>query len=82
MSALWRALGRLFVFSLRGLFTLARAATSIDRAFVSGLGEPLLVVGHAFAQALARAHKGNAQDVMLLYLAGLALLLIGRLFGS
>ena len=82
MTALWRALGRLFVYTLRGLFTVARAAQKVDRAFVSGLGEPALVVGRAFAQAIARAHRGNAQDIMLLYLAGLALLLVGRLFGS
>ena len=75
MNALWRALGRVFVYSLRLLFTVARA-------FVSGLGEPFLVVGRAFAQAIARAHRGNAQDMMLLYLAGMALLLVGRLFGS
>ena len=82
MSALWRALGRVFVYGLRLLFTVARATGSVDRAFVSGLGEPFLVVGRAFAQAIARAHQGNAQDMMLLYLAGLALLLVGRLFGN
>ena len=82
MSALWRALGRFFVYTLRGVFTLARAAVSVDKAFVTGLGAPLLAVGQAFAQAIARAHRGNAQDMTLLYLAGLALLLVGRLFGS
>ena len=82
MNAAWRALGRLVVIALRGLFTVARMTTTVDRAFVSGLGEPFLVVGRAFAQAIARAHRGNAQDMMLLYLAGLALLLVGRLFGS
>jgi hypothetical protein len=79
---LWHALGRVFVYGLRGLFTIARATAKVDRAFVSGLGEPILVVGRAFAAAIARAHRGNAQDMMLLYLAGLALLLVGRLFGS
>ena len=82
MSAAWRALGRFFVYTLRTVFTLARAAQSMDRAFVLGLGAPLLAVGQAFAQAIERAHRGNAQDMMLLYLAGLALLLVGRLFGS
>jgi hypothetical protein len=82
MSVLWHALGRVFVYSLRGLFVVARATGKVDRAFVSGLGEPILVVGRAFAIAIARAHRGNAQDMMLLYLAGLALLLVGRLFGS
>lgn len=82
MKLLWHALGRVTVYTLRALFALARAAAKIDRAFVSGLGEPVLVVGRAFALAIARAHRGNAQDMMLLYLAGLALLLVGRLFGG
>jgi len=82
VKRLWRALGIACFMTLRGLFTLARATTKVDRAFVSGLGEPFLVAGRAFAQAIARAHRGNAQDMMLLYLAGLALLLVGRLFGS
>jgi hypothetical protein len=82
VKALWRALGRGFVLGLRGLFAVARAVNRIDRTFVAGIGEPLLSVGQAFAQAIARAHKGNAQDMTLLYLAGLALLLVGRLFGS
>ena len=76
------ALGIVSKMSLRGLFTVARATEKVDRAFVSGLGEPFLVAGRAFAQAIDRAHRGNAQDMMLLYLAGLALLLVGRLFGS
>ena len=82
IARLWRALGVFFVVSLRGLFVVARMTTKVDRAFVSGLGEPFLVAGKTFAQAIARAHRGNAQDMMLLYLAGLALLLVGRLFGS
>ena len=82
IARLWRALGIFFVMSLRGLFVVARMTTKVDRAFVSGLGEPFLVAGKTFAQAIARAHRGNAQDMMLLYLAGLALLLVGRLFGS
>jgi hypothetical protein len=82
MSAAWHALGRFVVYMLRFVFALARAAVSVDRAFVTGLGAPLLAVGQAFAQAIARAHRGNAQDMTLLYLAGLALLLVGRLFGS
>ena len=82
IARLWRWLGMFFVVSLRGLFTVARMTTKVDRAFVSGLGEPFLLAGRTFAQAIARAHRGNAQDMMLLYLAGLALLLVGRLFGS
>ena len=82
MSALWHALGRMFVYALRGVFTLARAAQSIDRTFVAGVGSTLLALGQAFGQAIAHSHRGNAQDITLLYLAGLALLLVGRLFGS
>ena len=82
MKRLWRALGVFFVVSLRGLFVVARATTKVDRAFVSGLGEPLLAAGRGFCELVARAHRGNAQDMMLLDLAGLALLLVGRLFGS
>ena len=82
IARLWRLLGVFFVVTLRGLFTVARMTTKVDRAFVSGLGDPFLTVGRAFCQAIARAHRGNAQDMMLLYLAGLALLLVGRLFGS
>jgi hypothetical protein len=82
IARLWRALEVFLIMSLRGLFVVARMTTKVDRAFVSGLGEPFLVAGRTFAQAIARAHKGNAQDMMLLYLAGLALLLVGRLFGS
>ena len=82
MSAAWRLFGRVFVYALRTVFALARAAQSVDRAFVSGAGSSLLALGGAFAQAIARTHRGNAQDMTLLYLAGLALLLVGRLFGS
>lgn len=82
MNVGWRALGRVFVYTLRGVFTLARAAQGMDRAFVAGVGLSLLSLGQAFAQVIARAHRGNAQDMTLLYLAGLALLLVGRLFGS
>lgn len=82
MNTAWHALGRVFVYALRGIFTLARAAVSMDTAFVARLGSTWLALGQAFAQAIARAHRGNAQDMTLLYLAGLALLLVGRLFGS
>ena len=82
MNLAWRALGRISVYALRGVFTVARAAQSMDRAFVARMGSTLLALGQAFAQAIARAHRGNAQDMTLLYLAGLALLLVGRLFGS
>jgi hypothetical protein len=76
------ALGTFLRVFLRGLFTLARAAEGVDRAFVARMGDGVLALGDALAQALARAHRGTAQDMTLLYLAGLALLLVGRLFGS
>ncbi|MGH7726213.1 MAG: hypothetical protein ACREOU_12370 [Candidatus Eiseniibacteriota bacterium] len=75
-------IGRAVKQTLRGLFTVSRALERVDRAFVTGPGRSLLVIGRAFAQGLARAHQGSAQDMALLYLAGLALLLIGRLFGT
>ncbi len=74
--------GRALRQTLRGLFAVSRALARIDLAFVTGPGRSLLVLGRAFAQGLARAHQGSAQDMALLYMAGLALLLIGRLFGS
>ena len=67
ITRLWRALEVFLIMSLRGLFVVARMTTKVDRAFVSGLGEPFLVAGRTFAQAIARAHRGNAQDMMLLY---------------
>lgn len=68
--------------SLRGLFVVARAVRGIDTALVRGPGRTVRAVGRALAQATARAHRGTAQDMMLLYLAGLGLLLVARLFGS
>ena len=68
--------------SLRALFALARAVQRVDRGFVLTPGRSVLVVGRAFAQAIARAHRGNVQDMTLLYLAGLGLLLLARLFAG
>jgi hypothetical protein len=68
--------------SLRALFTLARGVTGVDAAFVRRPGRSLLSLGRALAHAIGRAHQGTAQDMALLYLAGLGLLVVGRLFGS
>lgn len=76
------AAGRLLRSAARALFALARGAVGVDAAFVRRPGRSLLALGEAFARALARAHQGTAQDMALLYLAGLALLVVGRLFGS
>ena len=82
MTALWRALGVAVIAFLRALFSLARAAHGIDRGLRRGMSGGFFAAGRAFAQAIARTHRGTAQDMTLLYLAGLALLLVGRLFGS
>ena len=74
MSAAWRALGRVAYLTLRALFAVARVVATV--------GGSVTAVATAFAQALARTHRGTAQDMTLLDLAGLALLLVGRLFGS
>ena len=68
--------------TLRALFALARAVQRVDLVFVLSPGRSVLVVGRAFAQAIARAHRGNVQDMTLLYLAGLGLLLLARLFAG
>jgi hypothetical protein len=68
--------------ALRALFALARGVAGVDAAFVRRPGRALLALGRAFAQAVGRAHQGSAQDMALLYLAGLGLLVVGRLFGS
>lgn len=68
--------------ALRGLFALARAVQRVDRVFVLTPGRSILVLGRAFAQAIARAHQGNVQDMTLLYVAGLGLLLLARLFAG
>ncbi len=47
-----------------------------------GPARSLMAFGRALAGAVARAHQGTAQDMALLYIAGLALLVVGRLFGS
>jgi hypothetical protein len=77
-----RALGAVLIALLRALFALARSIERVDAAFVRGPGRSLLVLGRAFAEALARAHQGHVQDMTLLYLAGLGLLLVARLFGG
>jgi len=66
----------------RALFTLARGVVGVDAAFLRRPGHSLLAFGRALAAAVARAHQGTAQDMALLYIAGLALLVVGRLFGS
>ena len=66
----------------RALFALARGVVGVDAAFVRRPGHGLLALGRAVARAVARAHQGTAQDMALLYLAGLGLLVVGRLFGS
>jgi len=82
MSAAWRALGILTRTVLRALFSVARAVRGIDRGLRQGASRGAFATARAFAQAIARTHRGTAQDMTLLYLAGLALLLVGRLFGS
>jgi hypothetical protein len=67
---------------MRTLFTLARGVVGVDAAFVRRPGHALLAFGRALAEAVGRAHQGTAQDMALLYLAGLGLLVVGRLFGS
>lgn len=74
--------GRLLRDAMRSLFTLARGVVGVDHAFVRRPGRSLLALGRALAEAVARAHEGTAQDMALLYLAGLVLLVVGRLFGS
>jgi len=78
----WDALGHALKHGMRALFTLARGVAGVDAAFVRRPGRSLLALGQAFAQAVGRAHQGTAQDMALLYLAGLGLLVVGRLFGS
>ena len=68
--------------ALRTLFALARGVAGVDEAFVRRPGHSLLALGRALAHAVGRAHQGSAQDMALLYLAGLGLLVVGRLFGS
>jgi len=68
--------------AMRTLFTLARGVVGVDAAFVARPARALLGFGRALAEAVARTHQGTAQDMALLYLAGLALLVVGRLFGS
>lgn len=68
--------------AMRALFALARGVAGVDAAFVRRPGRSLLALGQAFAEAIHRAHQGTAQDMALLYLAGLGLLVVGRLFGS
>jgi hypothetical protein len=67
---------------MRALFTLARGVVGVDATFVRSPARSLLAFSRALAAAVARAHQGTAQDMALLYLAGLALLVVGRLFGS
>jgi len=76
------AAGHLLRAATRALFALARGAVGVDAAFVRRPGRSLLALGQAFARVLARAHQATAQDMALLYLAGLGLLVVGRLFGS
>ncbi len=75
-------LGRRLRDAMRTLFALARGVVGVDAAFVRRPGRALLALGHALAHAIGRAHQGTAQDMALLYLAGLGLLVVGRLFGS
>jgi hypothetical protein len=74
--------GHLLRDAMRALFTLARGVVGVDATFVRSPGRSLLAFGRALAAAVARAHQGTAQDMALLYIAGLALLVVGRLFGS
>ena len=80
-ASLWTGSGRVLRHGLRALFTLARGVAGVDAAFVRRPGRSLLALGRAFAEAVGRAHQGTAQDMALLYLAGLGLLVVGRLFG-
>ena len=82
MTAAWRALGRAAYLTLRALFAVARVVALVDRTLRATIGGAVTALAAAFAQALARTHRGTAQDMTLLDLAGLALLLVGRLFGS
>ena len=82
VSAVWRGFGMVTYLVLRGLFRVARAVAGIDRALREGIGGAGTALARAFAQALAHLHRGSAQDMTLMDLAGLALLLVGRLFGS
>jgi hypothetical protein len=82
VRAAWRLLGRASYLTLRALLAVARVVATVDRAFRATVGGAVTAVATAFAQALARTHRGTAQDMTLLDLAGLALLLVGRLFGS
>lgn len=81
-GSLLAAAGRVLRQALRALFALARGVAGVDAAFVRRPGRSLLALGRAFAEAVGRAHQGTAQDMALLYLAGLGLLVVGRLFGS
>ena len=81
-KALRAWIGRRVRDALRALFALARGVAGVDAAFVSRPGRSLLALGRALAHAVGRAHQGSAQDMALLYLAGLGLLVVGRLFGS
>ncbi len=74
--------GRMLRDAMRAVFTLARGVVGVDATFVRNPARSLLSFGRALAAAVARAHQGTAQDMALLYLAGLALLVVGRLFGS
>ena len=73
---------RLLIQAMRALFALARGVAGVDEAFLRRPGRSLLAFGQALAAAVHRAHEGTAQDMALLYLAGLGLLVVGRLFGS
>ena len=74
-------LGRFTWVALRSLFALARPVAWFDKWLARAV-LALRPALEAFAAASARAHQGSAQDDALLYLAGLALLLLARLFGS
>jgi len=82
MSTLWRALGTAAYLTLRLLFTIASAVAGVDRALREGVGGAVTALARAFAEAIGNLHRGSVQDMTLLDLAGLALLLVGRLFGS
>ena len=75
-------LGRVARTTLRLLGKVARPVAAFDRMLFPRAGRVIWSVGEGLARACARAHRGNAQDLALLYLAGLALLLVARLFGS
>jgi len=82
VSTLWRGLGTAVYLTLRALFTVARAVSGVDRALREVVGATVTALARAFAVTIASLHRGSAQDMTLLDLAGLALLLVGRLFGS